>query len=141
MHISALSTAQSMAEVLGVAASIASLLDVTVKAINYVRSAKGASQSRDLLLERLTTTHSLLIILQDLAKDGKPRSTFSLLQTPLTRLSEVVKDLINRLNRSKSRQIVGALAWPFKESEVQEYMSLIDSQKSLFILALQNDEM
>ncbi|KAL9051870.1 MAG: hypothetical protein Q9162_005761 [Coniocarpon cinnabarinum] len=124
------------------AASIASLLDITLKAIKYVRSATGASKAREQLLEQLTTTQSLLVVLQDISKDlEKYAKAFQLLQIPLGRLSTTLKNLINDLHRGKNHQVLSALVWHFKESELREYMSQIERQKSLFILALQNDEL
>ena len=61
---------------------------------------------------------------------------------PLEQFKIALEHLASKLAPVDGLRKVGkALAWPFQKTEIQDILNMIERQKSLFNLALQNDHM
>ena len=69
---------------------------------------------------------------------------------PLEQYAEVLKALQNEKEKSMTPSKTGgkkimaigkSLAWPFKKNDIERYMRIIERQRSMFLLALQNDNL
>jgi hypothetical protein len=138
-----------MADPLSIAASIAALLDLTRKVMEYIIDAKGASEDRRRLWEELSSNIGLLYILRDKTEkpsdDGINARTFKRLDEPngpLKQFQSALERLAERLKPAQGTQRVKSkLMWPFHKAEVQEILNMMERQKSLFTLAITSGHM
>jgi hypothetical protein len=136
-----------MAEVLGVASSIISALQLAQAVTKYLHEVKDASDAREKLLQEIKSAVKILETLTDLDLKSEATlrrwsSTFDLLQTPLGLFSASLSRLEKRFTSSKgSVKVKEALRWPFQTAEIKQIINSMERQKSLFILALQRDDL
>jgi hypothetical protein len=136
-----------MADALGVAASIISVLQLAQTIIKYLQEVKDASDSRESLLEEIKSAVKILETLADLDLKSEATlrrwsRTFDLLQAPLGRFSVSLSRLERRFMPSKgSAKVKDALKWPFQAAEIKQVINSMERQKTLFVLALQRDEL
>ena len=136
-----------MAEAVGVAASIITLVDVAKKVSKYVRTAKDAPREREDLLSDLTTTIGVLVNIQDYVEDDDHddgfRQTTALLTArsgPLDQLMSSLNWLEKRLQAKRGlREIVKSLTWPFDKEEVNDMCTRLRAMQGLLNLALSSD--
>ena len=138
-----------MAEALGVAASIIAIIQLTGTVVQYISDVKDASKDGDRLLTELRTISVFLPILKDAADRaqsepggqwmttirslGVPNGPLSQFKLALETLARQLEPVVGWRKRAR------ALVWPFKEKEVKDILGTIERQKSLFLLAVQND--
>ena len=134
---------------LSISASITALLQLTATVIQYLNLVKGAPKDRQKLLSEVCNVSGMLYILEDQASQAKqgdgwsstflslngPNGPIKQFKTALERLEEKLKP-VERLGK-----VVKAVAWPFQKDEIIEILNFIERQKTLFILARQNDHM
>jgi len=133
-----------MAEPVGFAASIITLVDLTNKVFEYMNDAYRSTKERDKIFHEVTGTQEVLRQLQAKANSDKWADTMKVLATPqgpLYCLESSLKSLVRGLKPSDSRlETFGkAMIWPFEKREYQYIVSSLERSKSLLILALQND--
>ena len=117
-------------EPLSAVASVISILKLVGAVTCYLNNVKDAPEERTRLLVEISTISGLLTTLRDLAMKSEQNGT----------ALASVKALDVPLGPGRSVKRFGkVLAWPFKKQEVRELLEVIERQKSLFILALQND--
>ena len=134
---------------LSVSASITSLLQLTGTVIQYLNTAKGASEERRTILLELSSISGMLYTLQDQAVETQPGNpwsstlgSLSMPNGPIEQFKTALERLAKKLAPVKGWKEVGkAVIWPFQKEEVKEILSTIERQKSLFNMARQNHHM
>jgi hypothetical protein len=138
-----------MAEVLGVVGSIIGILQLTGTVVNYLSDVQDASKDCSKILIEISSVNGFLFSLKDLVVRaelgetwldtarslGVPNGPLAQFKLALERLATHLKPVVGLKKAGK------ALVWPFKKGEVMDILSTIERQKTLFILALQNDHM
>ncbi len=114
--------------------------------VQYLSDVKDASQERSKLLLEISSSTGILFTLKDLAAlDAKWLNTVKALGTPngpLEAFQRALETLAAKLKPAIGLKKVGkSLAWSFQKAEVKDALATIERQKTVFILALQNDYM
>jgi hypothetical protein len=135
-----------MAEAVGVAASIITVIQLTTTVLQYIHSVKNASEEQTRIRNEISSAGFLLHMLKDRAENARSEETLSIVKSlnvpsgPLEQFKAALERLTARLAPVQGLKAVGkAVTWPFKKAEVRAILSTIERQKSLFDLALQND--
>jgi len=133
-----------MAEPVGFAASIITLLQLTKDVLEYLKEAHNASHERSKLSAEIESTQNLLAQLTLKSEEAKWGDSMKVLATPrgpLNRLESTLKGLEQRLKSSDGRvKALGkALKWPFDKKETEAMIASLERSKSLLTLALQRD--
>ncbi|KAI9762012.1 MAG: hypothetical protein M4579_000648 [Chaenotheca gracillima] len=122
---------------LSISASVSALLALSSTVIKYIADVRGASASSKKILVEISLTRGILESIQSSSDDA----TLILLYEPVHQyeltLNYLRDELAPRPHRHKGA--IQALEWPFKKDKIQEILTALERQKSLFILALQND--
>ena len=136
-----------MADPLSITASVAAVIQLTTAAMDCFIDFKNASRDcSDILLE-LSQTSGVLSVLRDtlerVGSDVAWNSTLEYMELPngpVPQLRLTLEVLIAKVKPVHGLRKVGrALMWPLEKKEVAEALSSIERQKTLFILAFQND--
>lgn len=142
-----------MAEPIGATASIFTLVEVCAKIIDYIRDVKDGSSERMRLRLEIFSTKGILEALITTVKGAKaaPEIWSETIRSinrkggPLNLLQEVLVALHDELSRAASanrvKKVSRSLLWPFKKKDVEERLKVIERQKSLLALALDNDHL
>ena len=140
-----------MAEPLSIGASIIAVLQLTATVYKYVNCVKESSQERSRLRDGIASACTPLYMLRDrLDEAGQDASLLSSVQSlggqngPLDQFKKLLESLADRLASVDSKyrklgELRRNLGWPFRKDEVESILRAMESQKSLFHLALQND--
>lgn len=136
-------------EVVGLAASIAALINVTAKTIKYLNSVTEASDDR---LRLSAETSSLLPLLIDLQNQVNRRSngeawfdcvrSLGVKNGPIDQLREALVQLTEKVKlKSKSglKNLTRAFVWPFDQDYCDGMLAKIERAKSRISLAVQQD--
>ena len=133
-----------MAEALGIAGSLISILELCMKVTIYVKTAKGAAKQKAELKSEIESLAVLIGGLYDSPDNEGWKETMTHLvkeNGPLhileTKLSSLTDKLAPRSGRGRHKLEV--LAWPFEEKEVNDTIQLIERQKSTLSLLLNNE--
>ncbi|KAM7201239.1 Ankyrin repeat-containing domain protein [Naviculisporaceae sp. PSN 640] len=138
---------------LGTAASLLAVIKLAAGVVKYVASAAGATATRRKLREEVMACERVLqeILFESSDFDGgeKWKDTVNALEAPgapLGRLMVALRAVEAKLQPKASssgeiRNTLGLsrLTWPFSEKEVQQILEAIEREKSLLMLALEND--
>jgi len=141
-----------MAEVVGLAASIASLVELAFKVVGYFNAVKGGEGEKGRLRDEISSASFLLLMLKDRTSPNSPNApslqTMTALASrhgPLNQFKEcleLVADKIAGCNgEGLLRSAVTSMSWPFKKSEITQLLASLERQKALFNLALQDDHL
>jgi len=130
---------------IGLAASIAQLLDATMKFIDYVNRVKKAPQHRVMLAIEATTLLGLLTSLKyrveqaELEHDPWYLGVQSLggKNGPIEQLKLEMATLVAKLEP----KFGGSLTWPFSETTIDNTLARVERLKSHIGLALQDDHL
>jgi hypothetical protein len=139
-----------MADPLSATASIIAVLQLSAKVLQYLRGVTGAPKERSRLILEISSLRGVLETLQDTLNDATTKawaSTRTSLvdpQGPLTLLETSLKEIVRKVGKhsrspSKIDTLANSLRWPFKEREIEKLLSVIERQKSLLLLAFDND--
>ena len=139
-----------MADPLSILGGFASVIQISQVVVGYIKAVKGANADRQRLLVEIRSTTVLCQTLVDTVDVDADQwmPTLRLLSQqesgPLGQFKKTLERLQNKLgleNKSKGRldNIVFALKWPFEQDEFREVLVDIERQRSLFNLALTND--
>jgi hypothetical protein len=140
-----------MAEPLGTAASILTLLHVCAKIIEHIQEMKDGSSERTRLMMEIFSTKGILDSLMTTVKgvEAAPEAWSETIRFinqkggPLDSLREVLTALHGELGRAASAKRVKSTRKsslrPFEKNYVEERLKVIDRQKLLLTLALDND--
>jgi hypothetical protein len=138
-----------MADPLSISASIIAILQLTGTVVQYISDVKSAPQDRQRILDELVSVTGVLYHLKGLAErpqsDGPGALTVKSLdgpKGPLDQFKIALERLAAKLAPSHGVQKFGKkITWPFQKAEIKEILDLIERQKSLFNMALNNDHM
>lgn len=139
-----------MAEVKGLATSIIAVIQltgtVTTLGYGYIGGVKRASKDIGELLGELGSLSKVLINLQYCADAHPTQSTTlnGLNETggPLQKCSQELEELQAKLKPKKGwKGKIDSIKWPLSEKETMQFISRIERHKSLFMLALDTDQM
>ena len=138
-----------MGDPLSISASIVATLQLAGTVVQYLNDVRGAPDDRRRLLGEISSTIGVLYTLKDQAERtqwGNPWSNTmrSLNQPagPLEQFETALEQLVCKLSPVEGLKKVGkAFSWPFQKGEIKTILNSIERQKTLFILALQNDSM
>jgi Cdc6-like AAA superfamily ATPase len=123
------------------AASIIAIVQLAEKVIKYVNSVKGAKDDRGRLRDQVRACSMILLQLQDAAEDADDgeawSNTIAALSVPLARLHRALEMAAVKLHQKDD--LKEKLKWPFNEKEVQKLIDAIEGEKSLLLLALENN--
>jgi hypothetical protein len=133
---------------ISISASIIAVLQLTGTVISYLKEAKSAPEERKKLLNETICIESFLFVLKDKAESPRSREWSETLKSlklrngPLTLFQQALERLASKLAPPSGWEKIGKeLRWPFQKQEIQDIIATIERQKTLFILALQNDHM
>jgi hypothetical protein len=140
-----------MADPLSVTASILAVLQLSSTVLKYLVGLKDASADRRSLIREISSTRGILSTLNETVDDARVsgESWSATAQSladpdgPLGVLTTTLQQLYATLQGSASatgiKKAANSLQWPFKHSEVEKILSIIERQKSTLSLALEND--
>jgi len=136
-----------MSDPLSITASIIAVLQLTATATQYLKDVKGGLEDRVRMRDEIRSTICLLEMLKDRAEDveeGELSYWMGRLDVsgPLAQLKKALEKLVFKLAPAgRLRKATRGLTWPFDKKEVDELLSMIERQKTFFVLALQNEHM
>jgi len=134
-------------EPLGATASIVAVLELSGRIVKYVNAAAGSLESRRQVRHEVRACQSLLQQLKDEADDSEASrrwietvKTLEAPNAPLGRLFLTLRIIEIKLAPRKGfKQTLDMLKWPFTETEIQKLLAAVEREKSLLLLALEND--
>lgn len=138
-----------MADPLSIASGITALLQLTGSIIQYLRQVRGASEECRRVMMEVTSVSGFLYMLKDSAErfqsDNVSWTAITSLAVPngpLDQFKAALEQLASKLAPVEGLKKAGrALAWPFQQGEIKEILTRIERHKSMFALALQNDNL
>lgn len=138
-----------MAEGLGVVASIIAIIQLTAKVTSlgydYIGGAKRAPDELRGLVDELTSLGKVLAILEKHADKNRQWTALETLNDhdgPIRRCGLDLRRLQLKLDPGDGlRGMMNNLKWPFKEKETLQEISRIERHKTLFMFALNTDQM
>ena len=133
---------------LNISASIIAILQLSASVIGFINDVKGYDDDRTRIPAEIASTQGFLYILKDKAERapceefwGTMRS-LNLPNGPLEQFKLALERLESKLQPDKGlKKIRKALTWPLQKGEVQDILSTIERQKSIFLLAITNNHM
>ena len=140
-----------MADPLSITASIIAVLQLSSTVLKYLVDVKDASADRKSLIYEISSTRGILSTLNETVDDARlsgetwsatvrslehPDGPLRVLTTTLQQLSATLQGSASATGIKKA---ANSLRWPFKQSEVEKILSVIERQKSTLSLALEND--
>ena len=140
-----------MADPLSIIGAIGSVIQISQVVVGYIKTAKGANSERQSLLAQINATTALCQTLKDSAEIDSSQWLNTLQSIskeeigPLDSFKKTLEYLRRKLasagkepnGRLESLGI--ALKWPFEQTKLRDIFTEIERQKSLFTLALTND--
>ncbi|KAK0477539.1 hypothetical protein IW261DRAFT_1366693, partial [Armillaria novae-zelandiae] len=136
-----------MAEILGIASSITTLIENTVTVIKYLKDVKNAPKERDELQRELQYLEICLTALErttQLSTEDDPwLQTLDRLQDMFKELLELLQGLKKRL-APESAGLKGSLqriVWTMTRKSITDDLSRIEHFKTLIVIALQHDNL
>jgi hypothetical protein len=137
-----------MVDPLSISASIIALLELTGTVINYISDTKGVTDEWKRIVDETRNVHYLLFLLRDRAECPEQDSwtetmkSLNMSNGPLEQFKVALGRLASTTKPQGTAKKIGkALMWSFKKEEVKDILSTIERLKSLFMLALENDNM
>lgn len=128
-----------MAEALGIAGSIVSLVDLAAKVSKFLYEAKNTREDAKKLADEILTLSGLLEPLSTTAKASQ-----ILQSSDSDRMSQLVHDfraileqLQGELDRTRWRSLKAKFTWPFKKEDTQSQIQKIERMKATLTLKLQ----
>jgi hypothetical protein len=139
-----------MADLLSARASVVGLLQLSVKILQCVRGVAGAPGERSRLILEISSLRGVLGTLHDALNEpamsawtatfrslAHPNEPLVILKTSLEEIGRKVGQ--HNTSSSGIETFAKSLTWPFKEREVEKLLGVIERQKSLLLLAFDND--
>lgn len=132
---------------IGLAASIAQLIDCTAKVIKYVGEVKDAAKERDSLALEAANLMPLLMNLKHRIETAQSRDpwhsnvrSLGVADGPIAQLKTSMELLVVKL-KSRRKKLSGSLVWPSDKNECLAMLYKIERIKTLVGLALQGDQL
>ena len=151
---------ENMSDPLSITASIIALLQLANSAAQYLRTVKDASKDCNRLVVEISSLRGILSELSDRFEDENNKdseeancddvtawsATLPMLTEPggpLEILNTALQELKSRLEKSSSatgvKKLKNSLLWPFTQNQTEDLLRVIERQKSLVGLALENN--
>ena len=136
-----------MAEAIGVAGSIIAILRLTGVVVRYLNDVKDASKDCSKLMVEISCTSGILLGLKAVVEslEAEEAAWYTTIRSldassgPLNQLSSTLERLSKHLKPLVGLRKAGrSLIWPFKKGEIK---GILERQKTLLTLALQNDHL
>ena len=134
-----------MADPLSIVSSISALLQLTRAVVHFLSDISGTSESRQNILNEVSSLSDLLVILIEVTKRSHQSHTWSTtrkslshLDGPLVQCQKEMERLKSKLKRTKFGEV---LTWPFENDEINKILKAIERQKTSFVLSLQTDHL
>jgi hypothetical protein len=135
--------------VVGLAASIAQLIDATTTAIKYLNDVKDAPKDRATLARESSSILALFTDLRYRVEEAQLTDPwFTSVRSlggesgPLDQFKEAIEELARKLKPEAGIKKFGkALIWRLDKNEISNVLSKIERLKTLVSLALQNDHL
>jgi hypothetical protein len=132
-------------DVVGAVASIVTLIELATTVIEYIKNTKEGGEERKKLLREASGTLNFLVLLKNQAEEKEWAHTLRIIalpKGPMEQFRIALERLASKLSPVGGIRSAGkALTWYFRKEEVSEILAIIERQKSLFVLALENDHM
>jgi hypothetical protein len=136
-----------MADPLSISASIVAVLQLTSSVIRYANDVRTASEESAALQKELLSITGSLYSLKDIA-DVTPElympvfTTLGTPEGPLDQFKMLLDHMAVKLAPAAGLKKAGrAIVWPFRKEEFRDMLAATERHKTLFMLALQNDNM
>lgn len=137
-----------MADPLSITASIVALLQISATIVQYVHDNNGFYEDWKQIIFKVTSVTGLLYCLKDLTDREQGTESWTVTvksldvpSGPLEQLETALESLAGRLAPfHKGKTLQRMIAWPFQK-KIQEIFGVIERQKTLCGLALQNDQL
>lgn len=138
-----------MADPLSISVSIIALLQTFGTLVQYIKSTKDANQDIKALQAEVINVRGLLFSLKDLLPDPESDEepllpVFECLggqDGPLKQFEVVLGELVTQLQPKDGLRKAGqVLYWHFKKDDIKNLIGIVERYKTLFSLALQNDQ-
>lgn len=136
-------------EAVGLVASIAQLIHVTLETIKYLTSVKNASEDRSRLLQETTSLLPLFVKLQGQVEEAKTDKSvqwfdgvrsLAIENGPLDQLRAALEQLAKRLKpKTGLKNVAHAFVWTFDKDDCETLLARIERAKSAINLALLGD--
>jgi hypothetical protein len=134
---------------LSISMSILTVLQFTGIVINYLKDVKDASEDKRRLLDETVSIEAFLSLLKNRAEapqdnEGWHKTFVSLIapKGPLQQFKLALDRLALKLEPAEGlKRFRKEMVWPFQKQEIRDILAIIERQKALFILALQNDHL
>lgn len=139
-----------MAEALGLFAAIIAVSTLAKNVVSYLGGVRNASAEVKDLQNELASAADTLYRLHDLAKilsDAKiPFPTVQTLTTtggPLEQFRKILEALSSRLEHKTGgvKHMYKVVSWPLRRDEIKGILDSLERYKTLFLLALSNNQM
>jgi hypothetical protein len=138
-----------MADPLSISASIIALLQASGTLVQYIKSTKDANQDIKALQSEVINVRGLLFSLKDLLPDPESdeESLLPIFEClggrdgPLKQFEAILEELVTQLQPKDGLRKAGqVLYWHFKKDDIKNLIGIVERYKTLFSLALQNDQ-
>ncbi|KAJ6596207.1 ankyrin repeat-containing domain protein [Mycena vulgaris] len=123
-----------MAETLGTIASILQLVDVALKAREYIQDFRHALQEQEKILSEMDDLRPLLVELQRRITADPSRDILKTMQTPLTAFKSTMEDLTQTIKPANTglSKFARRLTWSmWSKKEAKEYLDKLEQFKTL----------
>ncbi len=135
----------TMAEALGIASSIVTLIDTSHAIVGYLKDVKEAPKEHDKLSKELSTLEIYLRTVNQLTQladaDNPWLATAQRLSGPFAQLDVLLKGLKKKLKPASDGigKMKQRLLWKFSKESIEDALKKIERIKSLVIVAVQHD--
>jgi len=130
--------------VIGLAASLAQLVETVTKTLSLLNDIRNAPKERAELAQELAGLLGILMSLRYRVEDCKSKGTWfaairfmAVEDGPVQQLQGTLNAICRHVCVEPSMK--NAALWPFKKSEVQKLLAKLERLKALINLALQDD--
>jgi hypothetical protein len=139
-----------MADALGIAASIIALLQASGAVVQYLKSSKDANKDIQALKIEVINVRGLLFSLKDFLpeQESDEDSLLPVFESLggqdglLKQFEMILAELALRLGPQEGLKKTGqSLSWHFKKDDIKTLIGTVERYKTLFSLALQNDQL
>jgi hypothetical protein len=139
-----------MADALGIAASIIALLQASGAVVQYLKSSKDANKDIQALKIEVINVRGLLFSLKDFLpeQESDEDSLLPVFESLggqdglLKQFEMILAELALRLGPKEGLKKTGQpLSWHFKKDDIKSLIGTVERYKTLFSLALQNDQL
>jgi hypothetical protein len=136
-----------MMDPLSITSGIAAILHIASTVVQYLIDTQ-TSEDRRKLFDEIGSLSGLLFVLKELAERAKCADPWltcindlNVRNGPLEQVKRALKCLEKKLQPGSLKSVGNRLAWPFQKKEIDDLLQIIERNKALFVLALQNDHL